>query len=92
MLENLYIDKLKGRITENEYNKFYQNFKAQLDSVNYRMAQLQEADDNYYILSKHVLALTNQAHELFIGSEVDEKRQLLKFLLANLRLDGKNIV
>ena len=36
--------------------------------------------------------LTNKAHDLFIGSEVDEKRQLLKFLLQNLRLSGKNIV
>lgn len=37
------------------------------------MAQLQAADDNYYTISKHVLALTNQAHELFVGSEVDEE-------------------
>lgn len=56
------------------------------------MAQLQAADDNYYIFSKHVLELTNKAYELFIGFKVDEKRQLLKFLLQNLRLDGKNIV
>lgn len=92
MLDNLYVDKLKGRITESEYDKFYQTFRAQLDSVNHRIAELQAADNNYYILSKHVLVLTNQAYELFAGSEVDEKRQLLKFLLQNLRLDGKNIV
>ena len=92
MMDNLYLDKLKGRITESNYDKFYQNFRTQLDEVNSKIAQLQNADDNYYIIVQHVLMLTNKAHDLFIGSEVDEKRQLLKFLLQNLRLSGKNIV
>jgi site-specific DNA recombinase len=92
MMDNLYLDKLKGRITESEYDKFYQTFKTQLDNLNAKIVQLQEADDNYYILIKHVLGLTNKAYNLFVGSEVDEKRQLLKFLLQNLRLSGKNIV
>lgn len=92
MMDNLYLDKLKGRITESDYDKFYQDFRTQLDSVNAKIAQLQNADDNYYIIVQHVLMLTNKAHDLFTGSEVDEKRQLLKFLLQNLRLRGKNIV
>ena len=92
MMQNLYIDKLKGRITDKEYDKFYQDFKAQLDSVNHIMAQLEEANDNYEILVKHLLILTNQAFELFVCSEVDEKRQLIKLLLQNLRLDGKNML
>ncbi len=92
MMDNLYLDKLKGRITESDYDKFYQDFKLQLDDLNSKITQLQAADDNYDILIKHVLELTNRAYDLFVGSEVDEKRQLLKFLLQNLRLDGKNIV
>lgn len=92
MMDNLYLDKLKMRITESEYDKFYQDFKTQLDDVNGKIAQLEKANDDYYIIVGHVLMLTNKAHDLFVGSEVDEKRQLLKFLLQNLRLSGKNIV
>lgn len=92
MMDNLYLDKLKGRINETQYDNFYQKFRSQMDSISNRLAQLQYAEDNYYITAKYILEITNKAHDLFVSSEVDEKRQLLKFLLQNLKLDGKNIV
>ncbi len=41
--------------------------------------------------SNYVLELANNAYELFKSSEIEEKRQLLKFTLQNLVLDGKTI-
>jgi len=32
------------------------------------------------------------AYDLFKSSEVEEKRQLIKLILSNLRLSGKNLV
>lgn len=92
MIDNLYFDKLKMKISENDYDRYYQSFRSQIDDINHRLAQLQDAEDNYYVTAKYILEVTNQAHDLFVSSEVDEKRQLLKFLLQNLKLDGKKVL
>ncbi len=92
MLDNLYMDKLKGRITESEYDRFYQNLRTQVTDIAIRLEQLQKADDNYFITTKHIIDLANRSHDLFVSSEVEEKRVLLKFLLSNLQLKDENVV
>lgn len=89
MTEALYLDKLQGRITDNEYDKYYQSFREKISGIDTRLAILQEAEDNYYITAKYVLEVASRAYDLFIGSEIEEKRQLLKLALLNLRMDGK---
>lgn len=92
MLDSLYMDKLRGRITEKEYDRFYQSLRDQVSLITIRVEQLQEAEDNYFITAKYVLELVNRAYELFLGSEVEEKRQLIKLVLSNLRVDDENVV
>lgn len=67
MLDNLYLDKLKGRITESDYDRFYQKFRDQITDISIRLEQLQEAEDNYYISAKYLLELVGRAHELFVS-------------------------
>ena len=50
---------------------------------------LHEAEDNYYITVKYLLELAKRAYEIFVSSEVEQKRQLVKLTLQNLRLEGK---
>ena len=92
MMDNLYLDKLKGRITESEYDKFYTSFYDEAAEIKSQLDTLSEAQDNYYITAKHILELVNKAHELFIGSEVEEKRQLIKLVLQNLRLEDDKLL
>jgi len=92
MLDNLYFDKLKGRITESEYDKFYQTLRDELEEINIKLDQLQEADDTYFITSKYILDLSSRAFELFKSSEVEEKRQLIKLILSNLELKDDKLV
>ena len=92
MIQSLYFDKLKGRITEEQYDSYYGNLRSELDDVIGKLNRLQGAEDNYYLTAKYILDLANRAHSLFVSSEVDEKRQLVKLVLSNLRLDGKNLL
>lgn len=92
MMDNLYFDKLKGRIADSDYDRFYQTLRDQITDVNVRLDQLQEAEDNYYITAKYVLELANRAYDLFMSSEVEQKRQLVKLILSNARVEGKNVV
>ena len=77
------------RITDDKYDKFYQSFREQIADIDTRLAMLQEAEDNYYITAKYLLELSNRAYELFKSSEVEERRQLIKLVLSNLRVEGK---
>ena len=92
MMDNLYLDKLKGSITESDYDRFYQSLCEQRDTINNCLMGLQEADDNYFITTKYLLELTNRAYDLFVSSEVEQRRQLIKLVLQNLRVEGENVV
>ena len=92
MLDNLYMDKLEGSITESEYERYYATLRAKLTEISVKLEQLQEADDNYYITTKYILDLTSRAYELFKSSEVEEKRQLIKLILSNLELKDEKLV
>lgn len=92
MMDNLYLDKLRGCITEREYDKNYQSLRCQRDDLGLKDAQLKEAEDIYFITAKYVLELVNRVYELFFGSEVQEKRQLIKLVLSNLSIGNGNVV
>jgi hypothetical protein len=51
-MDNLYMDKLKGSITETKYDKFYQSLHDKNDQVKIKIEKLQEAEDKYYLTSK----------------------------------------
>lgn len=82
---------LSWSITESVYDGFYQSFRDKIAEIDTRLAILQEAEDNYYITAKYLLELANRAYELFKSSEVEERRQLIKLVLSNLRVEGKSV-
>jgi len=88
-LERIYIDRLDGRITDDEYDKFYQQFREKVTEIDTQLSMLQEAEDNYYLSAKYLLELANRAYELFESSEVEERRQLIKLVLSNLRVEDE---
>ena len=49
---------------------------------------VQTADEEYYITCSYLLELASRSHELFMGSEQEEKRLLLKMTLQNATLNG----
>jgi len=91
-MDNLYEDKLDGKISDDQYDRFHKKFRDQKEEISIRLERLQEAEDNYYIKAKHFLDLSNRAYELFKSSEVEEKRQLLKLVLSNLRIDDGKVL
>ena len=55
------------------------------------MQRYTQADENFYITANTVLNLAQRAEQIFESSEIDEKRQLLNFLLQNLELQGRKL-
>lgn len=55
-----------------------------------RLERLQEAETNYFITAQLLLKLANRAQDIFVGSEVEQKRLLIKTVLSNLKItNGK---
>lgn len=69
--DKLYLDRLDGRITDEQYDNLYQSFREKVAEIDTRLAILQEAEDNYYITATYLLELANKAYKLFKGSEVE---------------------
>jgi len=38
-----------------------------------------------------LLDIASNAHDLFVSSEIEEKRQLMGFVFSNLKIRGKNL-
>lgn len=49
------------------------------------------ADEHFYLTANMMLNIAKRAKDIFVSSEVEEKRQFLGFLLQNCMLDGKNL-
>lgn len=90
-IKDIQISLLLNRITDDKYDQFFQSFHEQQAEINTRRNMLQEAEDNYYITAKYLLELSNRAYELFKSSEVEERRQLIKLVLSNLRVEDKKV-
>lgn len=91
MMDNLYLDKLQERITNSDYDKFFQKFKNDLEKIESNIDQLNKANSNYYLTLKHVIDVTSQAFDVFKSSEVERKRVLIKLILSNFGVSGENL-
>jgi DNA invertase Pin-like site-specific DNA recombinase len=60
--------------------------------VDTRLSQLQDAEDSYYITAKYILEISSRAYDLFISSEVEDRRLLVKLILSNLKISGEKLV
>ena len=56
------------------------------------MKQHTEADEKFGITVNGLLDLASRARELFESSKIEQKRQLINFLLSNLQLKGKTLL
>jgi site-specific DNA recombinase len=90
-VEKMYEDKLDGKINESLYNKKSEEYRLKQQELRGKISRLSIADEEYYLTSEYLLQLANRAHDLFMSSEAEEKRQLLKLTLQNLKLRGKKI-
>jgi site-specific DNA recombinase len=73
------------------YNKKSEEYRLKQQELRGKISRLSIADEDYYLTSEYILQLANKAYDLFLSSEAEEKRQLLKLTLQNLKLRGINI-
>ena len=82
---------MKWGITQDEYDKKARELKEKQYMLSDTLRSLTEADENYSITLISLLNICSKAPELFESSKVEQKRQLINFLLSNLQLRGKKL-
>jgi len=80
------------RITKDEYDKKAYELKQSQYDLNLKLKQYTEADEKFRITVNYLLDLASRAYELFESSKIEQKRQLVNFLLSNLQLKGKTLL
>ena len=78
-------------ITQDEYGKKAIELKQRQYELNNQLEIIIEADENYSMTLISLLNICSKPPELFRSSKVEQKRQLINFLLSNLQLRGKKL-
>jgi hypothetical protein len=66
-------------------------YKEKQSEILEQMQGHSTADEQFYLTANMTLNIAKRAKEIFMSSEVDEKRQFLGFLLQNCMLDEKKL-
>jgi hypothetical protein len=80
------------RITQDEYDKKARSFNQRRLEIDILRKQHTNADMDFALTVTNLLNLASRASELFESSKVDQKRQLISFVVSNLRLNGKKVL
>lgn len=87
-LNQMYIDKLDGKIETDAYNRNLQDFSSERQEVAEKIKKHSVADQNYKEIGSNLLEIALRANEIFQKSEnIDDRRALINLVLANLTLD-----
>ena len=82
---------IDGSITKPDHDKNLKQLKGRQYDLGLQLEEYTKADENYAVTAATVLNLAKNALKLFDFSEVDEKREILGFLLQNCVLVGKEL-
>ncbi len=90
-LESYYDMLADGSITQEEFDQHTVRNRDQQNIYRQKLAQLQRADEEYYVTATYLLSLVEKAESLFAVATIEEKRQLIGLVCQNLFLEGKTV-
>ena len=79
-------------ITKEVYEQNSARYAEELREIAEREKRLDEADTNFYTTVGYLLAIFENAPELFKRAKLEEKRQIFGLLFSNLQFDGEKLI
>ena len=90
-LEQLYLDKLDGITTLEDWAEKNQKWKHDLNDKRIQLEALQNTEQKYYEEGVRIIETLKNAYELYIQQPVSEKRKMLDYLISNVTLEGEKV-
>jgi hypothetical protein len=84
--EQMYLDKLDGNLSDEEYSRLSNKFRGQLTDIKFNIEKLQAKNDKCIDSKSRVLELAQSAATLYSAQIPDEKRKLLNLVCSNSTL------
>jgi DNA invertase Pin-like site-specific DNA recombinase len=91
-LEKMYLDKLDGVISEEEFSRLSKKFRSDLTDLKFKMEKLSGEKAGSIDSSKRVLELAQKAASLYSAQIPAEKRKLLNLVHSNSTWAGEKLV
>ena len=91
MLDKLLDLLLAESITQNDYDKKFQQLKNKQFDINERIKSYLKADESFKITVNTILSIASKAYEIFESSNIEQKRKLINYVFSNIRLNGLSI-
>jgi site-specific DNA recombinase len=90
-ISTLYEDRLDGRITTNDYDKYVTKYKSEMEDLDRKLMEYTDSDKSFELTSSYLLELASKAKQLFESSQPEQKNNILRLLLANPTLRAKKL-
>ena len=80
-----------GSITPDDYTENKTRYDQEISRIKQQIERYEEADKSFYVTATYLLQLFIHGEKIFEAASDEEKRELLKLLLSNLKLKGKTV-
>lgn len=87
----LYDDRLEGRITTSEYDKYIEKYKKDKELLEADLIKYTNDDKSFVVTAEHLLKLAQNAKSVFESSQPAQKNKILRTLLANCKINQKRL-
>lgn len=92
-LKTAYEDRLDKIITVQEYQKIFDEYSPEIKDLDDKISRHTRANLNFYDFGSKILELSKRVGFLYKNANLEEKQELLNFLLSNSKLkDGKLLI
>ena len=90
-MATFYDDRLDGRITVEEYDKYVHATKTEMEKLDAKLVELTNGNKSFIVTAEYLLELASKAKYLFESSQPRQKNKILRAILANLTLNEKKL-
>lgn len=88
-MDNMYLDRLDGRITVEKYDSLHERQVKQLNEVDVQISKVSQGQENFYITAEMVLKLISNSKQIFQKATISEKQNLIKLISYNSKAKGR---
>jgi site-specific DNA recombinase len=90
-LDSLMTKFLDESITKDMYDRTHAKLIQERQDINRKLEEHHAGDEKFRIALTTLVTLASKAHEIFECSQIEEKRQLIGYVFANLKLNGAKL-
>ena len=90
-IDILYDDRLEGRITTNDYDKYVTKYKNDKKELEAKLTEYTNDDKSFVVTAEYLLKLAQNAKSVFESSQPSQRNKILRTLLANCKINQKRL-